>query len=66
MVDMKAYDKTALTMLPVCNCGYIFRDGIVIHTDICEKNGVKYAVHAIEPSMCPNCKKQIESISEKH
>lgn len=54
--------KTTLRMLTVCNCGYIFGNGIVIHENINEKNGIKYTTHSIEPSECPNCKKEIECI----
>jgi hypothetical protein len=54
--------KTKLRMLPVCSCGYIFKDGIAIHEDINEKDGIKYATHTIEPHMCPNCKKKIECV----
>lgn len=61
MVDMEDY-KTTLRMLPVCNCGYIFRDGIIIHEDINEKNGIKHATYSIEPQKCPNCGKEIEQI----
>jgi hypothetical protein len=53
---------TRLRLLPVCSCGYVFREGIVIHKIIHETNGIKYATHAIIPSMCPNCKKKIECI----
>ena len=59
--------KTTLKMLPVCNCGYIFREGIIIHEDINTKNKIKYATHTIEPAICPNCKKEIECIEDyKH
>ena len=51
-----------LKMLPVCSCGHIFQDGIIIHQDILGTNGMKYAIHSIEPPTCPNCKKEIECI----
>lgn len=49
-------------MLPVCECGYVFRDGIIIYKDIREVNGVKYSEHFIQPWMCPNCQKIIDCV----
>lgn len=54
--------KTKLRMLPVCSCGYVFREGVIIHKDINEKDEIKYATHSIEPYMCPQCKKEIECV----
>lgn len=55
--------KTRLRLLPVCDCGYMFEDGIVV----CEKtietsNGIKYGKTCFEPASCPNCKREIECI----
>lgn len=55
---------TRLRMLPVCDCGYVFREGVVIRANINETHGIKYAVHTIAPSVCPNCKKAIECVEE--
>lgn len=57
---------TKLKMLPVCNCGHIFRDGIVVYKKILKTNGIKYPEYSIEPNMCPNCKKKIECIEHYH
>ena len=54
--------KTRLKMLPVCSCGYVFTKGVIIHEDINEMDGMKYAKYFIEPPNCPKCKKKIECI----
>lgn len=54
--------KTRVRMLPICSCGYIFENGIEIHEIINAVNSIKYTTYSIEPSMCPNCKKEIECI----
>lgn len=55
--------KTKLKMLPVCDyCGYVFKNGVIVHKDILETNGVKYPKYSIEPNTCPNCKNEIECI----
>ena len=59
---MKDY-KTTLRMLPVCDCGYVFREGLVVSEDLNEAIGFKYVTHTFTPAMCPNCKKQIECIT---
>lgn len=56
------YYSTRLKMLPVCDCGYILKDGIVIHKNILEVNELKYPNYFIEPPACPNCKRKIECI----
>ena len=59
---------TRLKLLPVCSCGYIFTDGVVIRKDIntVEYKGVKdimkYPSYSIEPNICPNCKRVIECV----
>ena len=51
-----------LKMLPVCECGYVFQDGIVIYRDIRETNGVEHVEHFIQPWMCPNCQRIIDCV----
>lgn len=59
---MKNY-KTKLKVTPICSsCGHVFKNGIIIHKHILETNGIKYPKYSIEPSICPNCKKEIEYI----
>ena len=53
---------TTVRMRPVCSCGYIFWDGIVIRRNMNETYGFKYVAQDIEPPVCPNCKKIIECI----
>lgn len=53
---------TILKILPVCNCGYIFRKGITIHQEMLETNGWEYPKTICEPYNCPNCKKVIKGI----
>lgn len=54
--------KTRLKMLPVCSCGYVFRDGVIINQYINNINRIGYPEYSIEPSICPMCKKEIECI----
>lgn len=53
---------TTLKMLPVCECGHIFEDGIVLYKDIAEINNLKHAINRIDPPYCPSCKRKIECI----
>lgn len=53
---------TRLKMTPICNCGYIFGDGIIINESIVEINGLEYKKYSIEPSRCPSCRKKIDCI----
>ena len=54
--------KTKLKMLPVCSCGYVFKDGVIIHQFIKNYMFGKYSEYSIEPPICPMCKKEIECI----
>lgn len=54
--------KTRLKMLPVCSCGYVFKDGVTIHQHINDIFRIGYLEYSIEPSICPMCKKEIECI----
>lgn len=55
--------KTKLKLLPVCQCGYIFEDGIVIYKNTEEtSNGIKYGKVCFEPVACPHCQREIECI----
>lgn len=53
-------------LLPVCECGYIFREGIEITKNINEVKGsndhIKYGTYNINPPKCPNCKQIIEGV----
>lgn len=51
-----------LQMLPVCDCGYVFRDGVIIEEFISEVQGYKYPIYSIEPPRCPNCNRLIEGV----
>ena len=57
-------DNTTVTlrMLPVCNCGYIFRDGVIIEEIIGEVRGYKYPTYSIDPPHCPKCNRLIDGI----
>ena len=58
MVDLK--------LLPVCKCGYIFKDGIKYHRRIIDittkKEEMFNPVFSFEPNVCPNCKRVIRCI----
>ena len=51
-----------LKMLPVCDCGYVFRNGIHIEEFIDEAQGYKYPIYSIDPSRCPNCRRLIDGV----
>lgn len=57
---------TTVNILPVCNCGYIFRDGIEVYQFIKEEDNtkIKYSLYSIQPPMCPRCGRRIECIRE--
>lgn len=52
-----------LQMLPVCDCGYVFRDGVHVEEVIGEVKGYKYPIYSIDPPRCPNCNRLIECVS---
>ena len=59
-------DTTLLKLVPVCDCGYVFREGIILRKHIITaENGMKYITHSIDPSVCPSCNKEIEGIEVK-
>ena len=49
-------------MFPVCECGYVFRDGIVIYKDIREVNRFSCPEHFFQPWKCPSCHKIIDCV----
>lgn len=53
-------------LLPVCECGHIFREGIQITKNISEvkrsNDYIKYGTYHINPPICPNCKQVIEGV----
>lgn len=56
--------STTVKLLPVCNCGYVFRNGITIRRDIrpLERTGLVHEKEYIEPALCPSCQRLIEYI----
>jgi len=64
MVEIKCIDEytTRLKMLPVCDCGYVFKDGVVCSMMYHKVGDIEYPMYFIEPNICPNCKKVIECI----
>lgn len=64
-MDMYYFNNEPATvkMLPVCECGYIFRDGICVTQDIIGAKGYRHGIYHIEPPCCPNCKRRIETVS---
>lgn len=61
---MNMIDKPTvqLGMFPVCECGYVFLDDIVIYKDIREVQRVRCPEHFFQPWKCPNCHKIIDSV----
>lgn len=55
--------KTRLRMLPVCSCGYVFKDELIVNKSINDYMfRIGYPEYSFEPSTCPMCKKEIECI----
>lgn len=54
--------SVTLKMLPVCNCGYVFRDGVHIEEVIGEVRGYKYPIYSIDPPRCPRCDRLIDGV----
>lgn len=48
-----------LKLLPVCECGYIFKELTVTES-------INVGISTFFPCHCPNCKKVIESVSLSH
>ena len=56
-------NSTTVTLLPVCNCGYVFKYGIYVADDIVKTNeGCTYLQRHFNPSICPNCKGVIKDL----
>ena len=55
---------TNVVLLPVCNCGYVFRNGITVirYISNLEKTMLKCKEESIEPPFCPSCQRLIENI----
>lgn len=56
---------TELTLLPVCSCGYVFREGIELKCGVEVINNnepLKVRTNTFTPSQCPNCKRFISSV----
>lgn len=55
-------NTTNLVSLPVCECGYVFKEPILLKYDYMELDNFIFKIPIIEPNKCPNCNKKIESI----
>ena len=62
----KMNEYTTVSMKPICDCGYIFRDGIEVYEEMISAkiNGTTYShgVPVFSPPSCPKCKKAIKNI----
>ena len=47
---------------PVCDCGYVFQDGIEIHNEIVFVDGIYHDSHMVYPYKCPQCGEMIDRI----
>lgn len=52
-----------IRLIPVCDCGYLFREGITFHEEIEETEKFLIARTIIDPYRCPSCGELIEGIS---
>lgn len=48
--------------LPVCECGYIFRKGIVCEEIVSERGSFKSCSYRFTPERCPKCGEMIQAI----
>lgn len=57
-------EKVTVTLTPICECGYIFKNGIICHRETMELSKSGYTIQQLffEPSICPNCKRAIDCI----
>lgn len=55
-------EATVLNLLPVCECGYVFREFKVNKEMTTLDNYYIRAESRFEPPECPNCKQFIEAI----
>jgi hypothetical protein len=60
--DENMSNTTNLVSLPVCECGYVFKNPILLKYDYMELDNFIFKIPIIEPNKCPNCNKKIESI----
>ena len=60
------WHMTRLKLLPVCDCGYVFKDGVICGRKYHTVDGIEYScihpTYFIEPNICPNCNKRIKCI----
>ena len=50
-------------LLPVCsNCGYTFKDGILIRPEGRRIGNITHISHSFKPNRCPRCKEYIKEI----
>lgn len=54
-----------ITMKPVCQCGYVFNEGIKYKENEEEAGIYKIKMGYFTPAVCPSCNKKIKSISYK-
>lgn len=61
-MDTNEIKTTKLRLLPVCECGYVFRE-IKINRKMMTIDNFSVPVESrFEPPICPNCKKFIREI----
>lgn len=63
------YDAiTELKLLPVCDCGYVFTEGIEMKCSIIPiydgEQVIKHATFDFIPFECPNCKRRIVAVTD--
>lgn len=58
-------NKTTLRLYPVCECGYVFRNLICGKEILTCKGGYEYSKPYFNPSKCPVCHREIETILYK-
>lgn len=57
-------DVVRIKLLPVCDCGYVFIDGINVYEDVFAINDKIKSMHIyFTPTICPQCKRKIECIT---
>ena len=49
-------------ILPVCNCGHVFEDGIEFHEEVVFADGTAQRNYVPIPRQCPQCGEMISGI----
>lgn len=49
-------------LIPVCECGHIFHEGIVCKLEQYQQGPITFCEHFFDPAVCPECGERITAI----